>query len=200
MAKLTIQIFNHGLWHDAAELTFAEPARGRQGAAVLGYDGDYAIEWMYRDDEFSCSINLPVELAHTYSSKHWFAFIDDIMPAGASRRYWVNQLGLQSMSASEQDYILLKTGTIAPVGNMRIKDAIPELHPDSQLNHIRFTLQDVVERDSSFLEYAQQRGASAGGRQGPVAKPRSYYYVVQIMMKSGLILYRMASVTKILII
>ncbi|PNM26724.1 type II toxin-antitoxin system HipA family toxin [Yersinia enterocolitica] len=166
MAKLTIQIFNHGLWHDAAELTFTEPARGRQGAAVLGYDGDYAIEWMYRDDEFSCSINLPVELAHTYSSKHWFAFIDDIMPAGASRRYWVNQLGLQSMSASEQDYILLKTGTIAPVGNMRIKDAIPELHPDSQLNHIRFTLQDVVERDSSFLEYAQQRGASAGGATG----------------------------------
>lgn len=166
MAELTIQIFNHGAWHDAAELTFAASAHGRQGPAVLGYDGDYAIEWMYRDDEFSCSINLPVELAYTYSSPHWFAFIDDIMPAGASRRYWVNQLGLQSMSASEQDYALLKNGTIAPVGNMRIKEALPELHPDSQLRNIRFTLQDVIERDSSFLEYAQQMGAAAGGATG----------------------------------
>ncbi len=25
MAKLMIQIFNHGSWHDAAELTFAAP-------------------------------------------------------------------------------------------------------------------------------------------------------------------------------
>ncbi|WP_145515042.1 type II toxin-antitoxin system HipA family toxin [Yersinia massiliensis] len=166
MAKLTIQIFNNGIWHDAAELIFTDLARGRQGPAVLGYDGDYAIEWMYRDDEFSCSINLPIELAHTYSSKHWFTFIDDIMPAGASRRYWVNQLGLQSMSASEQDYILLKNGTIAPVGNMRIKEALPELPPNSQLKNIRFTLQDVIERDSSFLEYAQQMGAAAGGATG----------------------------------
>lgn len=166
MAKLMIQIFNHGSWHDAAELTFASPKSGRQGSAILGYDGNYAIEWMYRDDEFSCSLNLPVELAYTYSSKHWFSFLDDIMPAGASRRYWVNQLGLQSMPASEQDYILLKTGTIAPVGNMRIKEALPELHPDSRLKNIRFTLQDVIERDSSFLEYAQQMGAAAGGATG----------------------------------
>ncbi|CNF54688.1 type II toxin-antitoxin system HipA family toxin [Yersinia mollaretii] len=166
MEKLTIQIFNDGFWHDAAELVFANPERGRQGSAVLGYDGDYSVEWMYRDDEFSCSINLPIELAYTYSSKQWFAFLDDIMPAGASRRYWINQLGLQSMSASEQDYILLKNGTIAPVGNMRIKEALPELHPDSQLTNIRFALQDVIERDSSFLEYAQQMGAAAGGATG----------------------------------
>lgn len=41
-----IQIFNHGSWHDAAELTFASPKSGRQGSAILGYDGNYAIEWM----------------------------------------------------------------------------------------------------------------------------------------------------------
>ncbi|AJI82800.1 Uncharacterised protein [Yersinia enterocolitica] len=53
MAKLMIQIFNHGSWHDAAELTFPAPTSGRQGPTILGYDGNYAIEWMYHNDEFS---------------------------------------------------------------------------------------------------------------------------------------------------
>lgn len=163
---LTIQIFHHGQWQDAAELVIDDPAEGRRGTARLGYHTDYALEWMNRDDEHACSLRLPVELMLTYRSKHWFGFLDDIMPSGASRRYWVTKLGLQDLPSHRQDYELLRYGTIAPVGNLRIKDSLPALPSDSRLRDMRFPLRDAIERHTDFLEYAQQMGAASGGATG----------------------------------
>lgn len=163
---LTIQIFHHGQWHDAAELTLADPPLGRQGAAQLGYETGYAIAWMSRDDEHACSLRLPVELMLVYRATPWFGFLDDIMPSGASRRYWVARLGLADLPAREQDYELLRHGTIAPVGNLRIKESLPALPAESRLRNLRFPLLDVVERHTDFLEYAQQLGAASGGATG----------------------------------
>ena len=164
--SLTIQLFHHGQWHDAAELQIDDPKAGRRGTIALGYSTDYAIDWMGRDDEHACSLNLPVELMLLYRRTNWFAMLDDIMPSGASRRYWVNRQGLQSLPPHEQDHALLAQGTIAPVGNLRIKQALPQLPTGSQLKHHRFTLDDVVERHTDFLEYAQQVGAAGGGATG----------------------------------
>lgn len=163
---LTLQTFHNGHWHDAAELFLDVPDQGRQGAARLGYETGYAVEWMGRDDEHACSLRLPVELMETYRSPHWFGFLDDIMPSGASRRYWVSQLGLEGQAAARQDYALLHHGTIAPVGNLRIKEALPERPAGSRLTQLRFPLEDVVERHTDFLEYAQQMGAAGGGATG----------------------------------
>lgn len=164
--QLTIQIFHHGQWHDAAQLTIAQPHLGRGGAMALGYEQDYALQWLGCDDEHACSLTLPVELFGGYEQTHWFALIDDIMPAGAARRYWVRQLSLQNHSAAEQDAILLQHGTIAPVGNLRIKEALPQLPAGSRLPQRRFTRQQVCDRDSDFLDYAQQMGAASGGATG----------------------------------
>lgn len=163
---LTVQAFHHGQWHDAAELMIEYPEQGRRGPARLGYITDYALERLDRDDEHACSLRLPIELMNTHHSSGWFAFIDDIMPSGASRRYWVTQLGISALTEVEQDYALLAKGTIAPVGNLRIKEALPERPAGSTLEQQRFALRDVVDRDSDFLAYAQQMGAAGGGATG----------------------------------
>lgn len=163
---LTIQTFHHGQWHDAAELVIEHPEQGRRGPARLGYITDYALEWLDRDDEHACSLLLPIELMNTHQSPRWFAFLDDIMPSGASRRYWVTQFGISALTEAEQDYALLAKGTIAPVGNLRIKEALPERPVGSTLEQQRFALRDVVDRDSDFLAYAQQMGAAGGGATG----------------------------------
>ena len=165
--KLNIQLFHQGCWQDAAQLEFPEPDRGRYGPVILGYEPPaYALEWMGCDDHYAVALNFPVDLMATYRAGHWFGFLDDIMPAGASRRYWVDQLGIGHLGPAQQDFALLSKGTIAPVGNIRIKESLPELVPGSQLETMRFTIKDVIERDSDFMQYAQQRGAAAGGATG----------------------------------
>ncbi|KAA0014631.1 type II toxin-antitoxin system HipA family toxin [Billgrantia pellis] len=164
--RLTLQIYWDDTWHDAALLDIPKPALGTNGPARLGYIQAYALEWLGRDDEHACSLTLPVELMLKHDASRWFGFLEDIMPAGASRRYWVNHLGLQALSPGEQDSELLRHGTIAPVGNLRIKEAVPERPTRSRLEQHRFSLEDVVERHTDFLEYAQQMGAASGGATG----------------------------------
>lgn len=165
--QLTLQTYLQGQWHDAAQLTLPEPDQGRIGESLLGYHPQaYSLEYMGRDDIAACSLRFPVDLMQTYRSKPWFGFLDDIMPAGASRRYWVNHLGIGHLSPGQQDAQLLARGTIAPVGNLRIKEALPVMPVSSKLAQMRFALADVVERQNDFLEYAQAMGAASGGATG----------------------------------
>ncbi|MEX1199077.1 MAG: HipA domain-containing protein [Pseudohongiellaceae bacterium] len=165
-ASLTIQLFHGARWHDAARLQLEQPELGRQGEAALGYERDYALQWLERDDEYACSLVLPVELMLSHRAPHWFGFLDDIMPSGAARRYWVGQLGLQGLRGDRQDFELLKWGTIAPVGNLRVRESMENLPDYSTVRERRFTVGDVAERHTDFLEYAQQMGAVSGGATG----------------------------------
>ncbi|SEK19662.1 serine/threonine-protein kinase HipA [Halomonas daqiaonensis] len=164
--ELTLQVHFDQSWHDAAVLALPNPDRGTRGASRLRYEPDYAVDWMFRDDHHACSLLLPVELMLTHDSTRWFGFLEDIMPAGASRRFWVNTLGLQDQSEGRQDADLLARGTIAPVGNLRIKEAVPERPADNSLSERRFPISNVVERHTDFLEYAQQMGVASGGATG----------------------------------
>ncbi|UTA81547.1 type II toxin-antitoxin system HipA family toxin [Halomonas sp. XH26] len=164
--KLTIQVHFEQAWHDAAELSLPNPEQGTRGESRLRYVTDYAVEWLFQDDLHACSMRLPIELMLTHESPHWFGFLEDIMPAGASRRFWVNYLGLHDLPVGQQDAELLARGTIAPVGNLRIKESVPDLTVKKALEERRFPLQSVVERQVDFLEYAQQMGAASGGATG----------------------------------
>lgn len=165
--QITVQAFLQGKWQDAAQLTLANPQQGHAGESLLGYHPQaYALEYLGRDDLAACSLRLPVDLMQTYRSTPWFGFLDDIMPAGASRRYWVNHLGIGQLSPNQQDVHLLAQGTIAPVGNLRIKEALPTAPSGSQLEQMRFSVTDVIERHTDFLEYAQAMGAASGGATG----------------------------------
>ncbi|MFC7367960.1 HipA domain-containing protein [Vreelandella zhaodongensis] len=164
--KLTIQVHFDQAWHDAAELSLPHPEQGTRGASRLRYTTDYAVEWLFQDDLHACSMQLPIELMLTHESPHWFGFLEDIMPAGASRRFWVDYLGLHDLPVGHQDAELLARGTIAPVGNLRVKESVPDLSAKKVLEERRFPVQSVVERQVDFLEYAQQMGAASGGATG----------------------------------
>lgn len=164
--ELTIQILTDGIWHDAAILTITHPDKGHASRSYIGYQLDYAMQWRDHADEHACSMRLPVLLMNEHESPHWFRFLDDIMPSGAARRFWISHLGLQQTSIAEQDCLLLQQGTIAPVGNMRIKESVPVPIAGTQLHLRRYGISDVVERHTDFLEYAQQMGAISGGATG----------------------------------
>ncbi|MBB3048821.1 serine/threonine-protein kinase HipA [Litorivivens lipolytica] len=166
MRPLTLQIFVDGQWQDAATFSILEPSQGLQGLSRLGYDLDYALSWLDSWDEHACSLNLPVQLMVEHEAAAGFRFLDDIVPMGAARRFWLSHLGLEGAGRAEQELLLLEKGTIAPVGNLRIKESVPEPVPSSTLATLRFTVEDVVERNTDFLEYAQQMGAISGGATG----------------------------------
>ncbi|MCS5947085.1 hypothetical protein LNP25_30225 [Klebsiella variicola subsp. variicola] len=48
---------------------------------------------------------------------------------------------------------MLKFGTMSPVGNLRIKDSVPDW--DSLASSKTFSVTDVMNRASDFLDYAQ---------------------------------------------
>ena len=78
----------------------------------------------------------------------------------------MNYLGLHDLPVGQQDAELLARGTIAPVGNLRIKQSVPDHSVKKAIEERRFPLQSVVERQVDFLEYAQQMGAASGGATG----------------------------------
>ena len=53
---------------------------------------------------------------------------------------------------------------MSPVGNLRIKESVPEWNECASAK--TFTVTDVIERAADFLDYAQERGAAAGGATG----------------------------------
>jgi serine/threonine-protein kinase HipA len=165
--KLTLQV-KHNLdsnneWHDAAIIEFSEPLNAVGNACMLSYLNSYVIDNYHNFSESAAGVNLPVDMA-VYRSKHWFRFLEDIMPAGASRHYWVTKLGLQDLTFQQCNFELLKQGTIAPIGNLRIKESMPT--PPKKTLPATFTLDDVCRLEIDFIEYAQERGAAAGGASG----------------------------------
>jgi serine/threonine-protein kinase HipA len=165
--QLTLQTRLDTGWHDAGVLMIAEPAKGRAGTIALRYEPQqYVLDHLDASGLPACSLLYPVAIAETYRNPVWFSFLDDIMPAGSARRYWVKTLDIGNLSGQAQDALLLRKGTIAPIGNLRIKESIPELPATSQLRHLRFSIHDVVERQSDFMEYAQEMGAASGGATG----------------------------------
>lgn len=108
MKKLTIQALLNKNWIDIAELKLLEPKLGSASASELEYELDYAIQYLDRRDEHACSLSLPVQILIKHESDTWFGFLDDIVPSGAARRYWVNYLDLQRLTYAEQESILLE--------------------------------------------------------------------------------------------
>ncbi|MET4696835.1 type II toxin-antitoxin system HipA family toxin [Endozoicomonas lisbonensis] len=165
--QLTLQTYVDHEWKDSAALTFPDPEQGRLGVCEMEYLFDYAFEYLHQDKhEAAFSLRYPVQMYEPHNQQPWFATIDDIIPAGAARRFWIRNLGMENLPATEQDYPLLATGTIAPIGNMRIKEALPLINDGEKIDTILFPLDDAISRSSDFLQYANQMGAVGGGATG----------------------------------
>lgn len=94
MKKFTIQALINKYWLDIAELKLLDPQKGSASPCELEYQIDDAISYLDKRDEYACSLSLPIQLIIKHQSSAWFGFLDDIIPSGAARRYWINYLNL----------------------------------------------------------------------------------------------------------
>lgn len=160
-----LQAFLNNRWIDVAHIAFPDSEQQNYGITELYYAHEFAINYLDRDDNHAVSINHPVSLFFDdHGQRGWMRFLDDIVPSGASRRYWLKYLDIDGLSASQQNFVLLTYGTVSPVGNLRIKESLTEENPIAE--RLFFSIEDVKNRAGDFLDYAQQRGAAVGGATG----------------------------------
>ena len=88
--------------------------------------------------------------------------MDDIVPSRSSRRYWVEFLAIGNLPHGDQETALLANGCIASVGNLRIRESIPQ--QPSDVENRQFNIEDVANRQNNFLDYALEMGTISGGQ------------------------------------
>ena len=162
MYNLTLQVYGAGLWRDAMTLTFDDPANGFLGPCRFAYKASYVLNADADSRDQSVSARLPVNF-ETYALRQAPAFLHDIAPAGAAKRFLINQIGRQKPEGFSDDLYLLGRSTPAPIGNLRVKESVGALEEGDPMG---FTRADVVTRDQRFLEYAYEQGAAIGGATG----------------------------------
>lgn len=165
MHNLTLQVYGAGIWQDAMTLAFTEPLQGLLSPCRLAYKSAYVhanVDAYQSSFAQAVSARLPVDF-DSLSSREAPAFLQDIAPSGAARRFLIAHIGREKPEGLSDDLYLLGRSTPAPIGNLRIKESVEALNQDEPLG---FTRQDVVSRDQHFLEYAYEQGAAIGGATG----------------------------------
>ena len=135
---LTLQAFLDQQWQDIAELVFNE-----FNLIEIAYLGDYSFQHYLADNWHAFSINYAVELFGYRIDNGWLPMLDDIIPAGTGRRYWLNYLGLTHLSGAEKNFHLLNSATIAPIGHLRIKQAVEHL-PTGEIVYLISTRSSIA--------------------------------------------------------
>lgn len=129
---LTLQIHWDHQWHDAGVVKFHKPDLGLQGAPSFVYHTNYVVEALERfgdfekadlADENAVGVNLPCNFHRDYLAGEIAPILRDIIPQGAARQTWVRRLGHKRDPAQQLDTQLLALGCLAPIGNLRIKEA-----------------------------------------------------------------------------
>lgn len=162
MAQLTVQIWYDGQWHNAAYIQVTDTDAGVTGTMSITYQLSYVLENFDHKGSRAISARYPVEAPTEIHETRWPAFIDDIIPSGHARRRLVERFNLGRLTERQQDFELLKKHTVAPIGNLRIRESVPEEQTDPRT----FPIQDVIERDYYFVDYAYEKGAASGGASG----------------------------------
>ena len=93
MQKCTIEIHHHGQWHTAA---LFEPAKtvhqqGYRSPGRLSYDVAYTGQYLHSGNSYALSCRYPIGF-ELHNEQQWPAFLLDILPAGAGRRFWLQRL------------------------------------------------------------------------------------------------------------
>ncbi|WP_369309586.1 type II toxin-antitoxin system HipA family toxin [Providencia rettgeri] len=158
LEKITIEAYIDQNWVNIASIEFST----NFDLSRISYDFEYSLNHFDSCDNYAVSINNPVQL-FPYDFNKENHFLDDLIPSGASRRFWVQHLDIKSLSYNAQNFILLKYATAAPIGNLRVRESINRQFKNRE---IFFKLSDVTERTSDFLDYANEKGGVAGGATG----------------------------------
>lgn len=158
--RLDIEAFVDGAWVPLGYMLFDSD----YCKCSLTYDMAYLKCYFALDDNHAISINYP-PVGYTYNFKSPPKFIDDLIPSGASRRYWVQRFDLSELSVHQKNYILLKYATISPIGNLRVRNSV-DMVAEHEDKKPLFDVDEVISMSSDFLDYANERGGVAGGATG----------------------------------
>ncbi len=162
--KSEIEIFLDGAWHSAATFQLKDAdefQKGYKGCGFFEYDLSYVLKHLKATAIEAVSCLYPVNFEiHTTSA--WPSFLLDILPSGANRKYFLNELGIPNNPSA--DWPLLLKGGGNPPGNIRIAQAAPI--PMNEKIHEGFDFYDVTSRAEFFIEYAKQNNAPVAGLSG----------------------------------
>ncbi|WP_130908158.1 HipA domain-containing protein [Pseudomonas sp. Sample_16] len=165
MYSVTLQLYASGRWEDAMTLVFADPEKGFEGPCRFGYKTGYVADNLeFVDSPFNKAVSARLPLSwESASLKKAPAFLHDIAPAGAAKRFLMSRVGQDKPEGISADLFLLGRSTPAPIGNMRIKESAEAVDDRPAMG---FRRDEVIARDSTFLEYAYEQGAAIGGATG----------------------------------
>lgn len=162
--KCDIEIFQRGIWAKAASFELNDPGavdKGVLGSGFFEYDLDYALDHLNAGGIDAVSCRFPVDFEYRRLSG-WPAFLLDILPAGANRRFFLNELGIENRPSA--DWPLLLKGGGNPPGNIRIAQAAPP--SQKAFSHEGFRYEEVLDRGEDFIEYARENNAPVAGSSG----------------------------------
>lgn len=171
--KRTLQIHFAGAWHDAAALELKDDDAGYTGSSIVDYDLDYFLDTAAQGfaagrticDHRALSVRYPIDLENRFS-RHWPAFLLDLMPQGHARRKLAEHMGLDEAARSSDLSLLLRTAT-GGIGNIRVKEAAEaESARLTGLHRQGVTETDILERSDRFMEVADRFAMLASGSSG----------------------------------
>ena len=162
----TIQIYHQQQWLDCAIVELlAASALGWEAKTRTSYLFEYAISSMGAQDAHALSYNLPVNV-QSVICETWPAFLVDLLPQGFGRQELLQQLNFTEHAQQQADWALLNAGASNPIGHLRIKEAHQWLQQHYP-NTIRgFHLQEIIERNETFIESLASFGLFVGGSSG----------------------------------
>lgn len=161
--KLHLELYVDRAWVIAAEVRCDDVKGGVRSATRLEYDFDYLASTSELDARHFRAVSCRYPVGYgVHAEESWPAFLLDLIPSGAARRFWEGQLGLPNVPAS--DWAVLTAGGGNPPGNLRVHEAVERssvgaLHPG-------FLREEVIERAETFIEHARSKGASIAGGSG----------------------------------
>jgi serine/threonine-protein kinase HipA len=170
--SLTIQAFWNGNWTDAGKVVFRDPNKGLTGSLQFYYDTMYVNDadtfrpGLNFTDERAISVTLPGDFVSHFDEKRTSPLLRDIIPQGAGRRALCQFWGKKDTGPG-MDFRLLKEGCVAPIGNLRIKEAA-EAFQERVAGKIPMALtrEDVADQNSELIQYAHHLGLAVEGATG----------------------------------
>jgi serine/threonine-protein kinase HipA len=154
----TLQIFLADRWVDCAQIEL------NGGLCQWNYLIDYAVE----HTDSALSLAEPVDM-DIRSAQAMPAFLYDLVPQGAGRRFLLGELELPD--GADADFPLICAGAFNPVGRVRVAEAVGYFeshvarHPDAR-GLPGLTIDDVVMRSAEFKERMFLHGMLGTGTTG----------------------------------